>query len=415
MFRSSGREELGAGRLSSVADAYVEYLRHRGHRDATVRMYVHCAEHFAHWLAENRLPVARIDESLVHRFVGEHLPSCNCPDPCQRTAHAVHTAIVHLLRVLRSEGWIPNAPIQTVPAVHEEVERYDAYLREVCGLASATRISRRMWVKKFLLDRFKRRAIAVTKLKPGDIVNFVAGRTSDYAPGTAGVIGCALRSYLRFRAVDSGEHVESLVAAVPTVAHWRLEGLPSRLTSKEVRAFLSAFDRRTASGLRGYAIARCLTDLGLRAHEVAQIELGDLNWRQGVLTIRAGKSRRSDVLPLPESTGRAIVEYLRRGRPVCTSRALFVRHRSPLNAPISPSIVRCTVRLAFSRAGLAARYSGTHVLRRTAATRMLYAGASLKEIADVLRHRSLDTTQAYTKVDLPRLASLAAPWPGRPV
>jgi site-specific recombinase XerD len=213
--------------------------------------------------------------------------------------------------------------------------------------------------------------------------------------------------------LDAGEDVRSLVAAVPTVAHWRLAGLPSRLTAEEVRAFLSSFDRSTAPGLRGFAIARCLADLGLRANEVAGLELGDLDWSQGTVTIRGGKLRRADVLPLPEATGQAIVEYLRRGRPACTSRALFVRHRAPLHGPITPSIVRCTVRMGFSRAGLAGRYSGTHVLRRTAATQMLCAGASLKDIADVLRHRSLDTTQTYTKVDLPRLAALAVPWPGR--
>ena len=153
-------------------------------------------------------------------------------------------------------------------------------------------------------------------------------------------------------------------------------------------------------------------DLGLRANEVARIELDDLNWYEGTLRIRTTKSRRVDLLPLPVPTGQAIVQYLRNARPKTASRTLFVRHRAPMDVPVSTAVVRGTVRLAFARCGLSARYSGTHVLRRTAATRWLEAGANLKDIADLLRHRCLDTSTIYAKVDLAKLAVIAAPWPG---
>jgi site-specific recombinase XerD len=139
--------------------------------------------------------------------------------------------------------------------------------------------------------------------------------------------------------------------------------------------------------------------------------LDDFNWQDGTVRIRAGKSRRADVLPLPVLTGQAIVAYLRQTRPSSTSRAVFVRDRAPLDAPITPEIVRYAMQMAFARGGLA-RYTGTHVLRRTMATQMRQAGASLKQIADVLRHRSLDTTTIYTKIDRPQLATVAAPWSG---
>jgi integrase len=235
--------------------------------------------------------------------------------------------------------------------------------------------------------------------------------TNHYSPGTAGVLGSALRSYLRYRAVRCEDRVEKLVAAVPTVARWRLATVPAHLTSEEIGRFLDTFDRHSASGQRGYAMARCLSDMGLRASEVAAIQLDDLNWREGTLTIGYAKSRRADVLPLPVATGKAIVQYLRGARPQSANRALFVRHRAPFDAPIRAEFVRGAVRRAFARCGLD-RYTGTHVLRHSAAMRMRCAGASLKEIADVLRHRSLDTTRIYTKVDLPGLAAVAAPWPG---
>jgi site-specific recombinase XerD len=141
------------------------------------------------------------------------------------------------------------------------------------------------------------------------------------------------------------------------------------------------------------------------------MQLEDLRWREGTLAVSGGKSRRTDVLPLPDPTGRAIVDYLHHARPHSDSRALFLRHRAPFDAAITAEFVRGAVRRAFASCGLADRYTGTHVLRHTAAQRMLCAGASLKEVADVLRHRSLDTTSIYTKVDLPRLVAIAAPWP----
>ena len=159
-------------------------------------------------------------------------------------------------------------------------------------------------------------------------------------------------------------------------------------------------------------MARCLADLGLRTQEVAALQLDNFHWQEGTLLIRSGKSRRAHWLPLPVVTGQAIVQYLQGARSPSPSRALFVRHRAPFHLPVDGSIVRYALRTAFERCGLAHRYSGPHQLRHSVATQMLCAGASLKEIADLLRHQSLDTTMIYTKVDLPRLASVAAPWPG---
>jgi integrase/recombinase XerD len=408
----SYRDWLGSSVLSQSADAYVGYLQDHRYCPATVRAYLHSIEHFAHWITEQRIPLRSVDEVLAHCFVTEHLPTCHCPDPCQRNVATVRPALAHLLHVLRGECRIPGRHTLVPQAIQEELERFDAHLESVCGLASATRTSRRMWVGKFLVDHFGRTPIEVELIEPGDIVEFMVRPTNRYRPGTAGVLGSALRSYLRFRALSDGDRVDALVSAVPTVAQWRLATVPAYLTPDEVARFLDTFDRHTASGQRGYAMARCLVDMGLRAGEVAAIQLDDLNWCDGTLIIGRGKSRRADVLPLPVPTGKAIVQYLREARPQSKNRALFLRHRAPLNTPITAEFVRGAVRRAYARCGLAGRFTGTHVLRHSAAVRMRCAGASLKEIADVLRHRSLDTTMIYSKVDLPKLAAVAAPWPG---
>lgn len=144
---------------------------------------------------------------------------------------------------------------------------------------------------------------------------------------------------------------------------------------------------------------------------MAHLQLDDVDWRTGTLHIH-GKGRRVDVLPLPGLTGQAIADYLRHGRPSTTRRELFVRHRPPANTAADLDIVRNAIRYAAQRCGLQARIRGTHILRRTAACRMVQAGTPFKEIADLLRHRSLDTTTIYAKVDLPALRRVALPWPG---
>ncbi|MGA9965597.1 MAG: site-specific integrase [Terriglobales bacterium] len=206
--------------------------------------------------------------------------------------------------------------------------------------------------------------------------------------------------------------MESLLAAVPSAACWRLAALPQYLEADELALLMAGFDRKLPQQQRDYAIVRCLVDLGLRACEVAALRLDDIDWKNGTLTVHTGKSQRSDVLPLPSATGRAIVEYLHKARPATESRAVFVRHRAPLHLPVNASVIRSVVRQAAVRSSLTHRLHGPHRLRHTAATRMLHRGASLKQIADILRHRSLDTTAIYAKVDVPRLATIAQPWPG---
>ena len=162
--------------------------------------------------------------------------------------------------------------------------------------------------------------------------------------------------------------------------------------------------------MRADAIVRCALDLGLRSGEVARIGLDDINWRAGTITLRHTKGRREDVLPLPMATGKAIAAYLKHERPTTGNRAVFVRHVAPRDEPVGPDLVRKTIRQAYARAGLP--YTRSHLLRHTMANRLLASGSSLKEVADVLRHRSLNTTLIYAKLDSRKLIEVALPWPG---
>jgi integrase len=157
-------------------------------------------------------------------------------------------------------------------------------------------------------------------------------------------------------------------------------------------------------------MVRCLVDLGLRSSEVVGLRLNDIDWQAGTVRLAKAKSRRKDVLPLPYETGQAISSYLISERPQTASRAVFVRHVAPYGKPIGTGVVQRAVRAAYRRCGLP--HTRVHILRHSVASRLLNAGTPLKEIADVLRHRSLDTSAIYTKVDTARLTAIALPWPG---
>lgn len=402
------RASLKLSILEKHLSEYCAYLDRHGYAHNTKRVYVCAVAHFARWIDCKRTKLAALDEHTVARFIREHLPHCDCPYPVRRCIHEIRAALRHLIAVLRASSAIAE-PRDNQSATDAELALFDEYMKRICGLARNTRSQRVRILRSFLAQRFGSGPIVAQQIQPADLRQFVL-RGNPRSAGTLQVIGGALRCYLRFRAMG-GDRVHHLMESLPSVAHWRLAGLPEVLTETEIQQLLDSFQQLTCSPKRAYAMVRCLTDLGLRASEVVHLRLEDIDWRAGTIRVSTNKSRRVDISPLLPETGIAIAEYLRTERPPTANRSLFVRHVAPHDKPIGPGVVRRAVREAYQRCGWT--HSRVHILRHSLASRLLRAGAPLKEIADVLRHRSLDTSMIYTKVDLNRLAAVALPWPGR--
>jgi site-specific recombinase XerD len=278
------------------------------------------------------------------------------------------------------------------PLDSDLIARYRASLVER-GLSASIQHVYVVTAKAFLAGRIP------STLTSADVTRFV----HQARPCNAGLLS-SLRAILRFL-FQAGETSQQLVHAIPSMPTWKLASLPKALEPAQVRAVLSICDRRTVEGRRDHLVVLLMLRLGLRACEVAALSLDDIDWVEGEVRIR-GKGTVGR-LPLPADVGRAIVDYLRRSRPATSLRALFLTVHAPIRAATSPTIVSIAGRI-LRRAGLS---GGGHRLRHTAATSMLRLGASLTEVAQVLRHRHLATTAIYAKVDRDALRDLAPPWP----
>jgi site-specific recombinase XerD len=235
-----------------------------------------------------------------------------------------------------------------------------------------------------------------------------ASRSSGWA--TAKKCTTALRAFLRFL-IAEGRCASGLEAAIPVLAHWRLAVLPRYLQEEDVERLIESCDRRSPVGRRDRAILLLLARLGLRAGDVVQMRLSDVDWKGACIHV-CGKGRRPTRLPLTKEVGQALVGYLKDGRPQTQSDAVFIRSRAPFQPFRSHCAVSVIVGAALRRAGVKRPSRGAaHLLRHSVATSMLRHGASLQEVAALLRHRSIETTQIYAKVDVTALRKIVQPWP----
>jgi site-specific recombinase XerD len=283
-------------------------------------------------------------------------------------------------------------------------------LRDARALARSTIVNYVPFIRGFLTDRFGDGPIRLARLSAGDVVRFVQRQARQLHLKRAKLLTAALRSFLRY-ARYRGEVARDLAAAVPIVANWSMSSIPRAIGAEQIRQLLASIDRRTAIGRRDYAILLLLARLGLRSGEVAFLELDDIDWDAGQVSVR-GKGGQRTGLPLPVDVGAAIAAYLHHGRPRSTSRRVFLRSKAPVRGFLGQCAIGSIVRHALQRAGIQAPTTGAHQFRHALATQMLRRGASLTEIGEVLRHRSLQTTTIYAKVDLNALRTLALPWPG---
>jgi integrase/recombinase XerD len=388
------------GPLEPYVTGFAGELFRQGYTRSSAEQQVCFIAHLDRWLSAVGVGLAELGGSVIERFLAE-----------RRAAGYVEyrsvKALQPLLDYLAPLGVLP-VPLEVRPGpVEDLLGRYGDYLLVERGLTAGTVGGYLYCVRPFVAARARGDVLDLAGMIGADVNGFVLAACAGRSVGSAKLIVCALRSLLGWLHL-TGVVPVSLAAAVPSVAGWRLSGLPKGLEPAQLRRLLTACDRRTPTGRRDYAVMLLLARLGLRAGEVAGLELDDIDWRGGELVI-VGKGNRAERLPLPADVGAAVAAYLRRGRPrTAEGRSVFVRVHAPHRGLTTGGVTMVVFDTA-QRAGLGRIHA--HRLRHTAATAMLRAGSPLAEVGQVLRHRSPLTTAIYAKVDRDALAVLAQPWP----
>ncbi len=395
--------------LAPHLDAFAAHLANGGYSAQTTRNHFLGVAHFARWMTQCALPVSLLDERSVQQFLGIHLSHCSCPPPALSDPSKHRSSLGHLMVVLRRQGVVAEVPPAIGP-IPDELRRFDEHMRNARGLSEGTRRGCLRWIERLLQHKFAGEELVFAKLQPEDLRKFIAIQLGLLGSvSNAMSLASALRTYFGYRTI-CGDQVHGLLGVISAPARWRLASLPRGLKPDEVDRLLASFNSSIPSPLRGYAIVRCALDLGLRSGEVTNLQLTDIDWKAGTITLKHTKSLRVDVLPLPAPTGQALAAYVQHERPKTSNPFIFVRLLPPRDAPLGASGIRAVISNAFRRIGLS--HGRTHALRHTMACRLLDRGSSLKEVADVLRHRSLNTSLIYVKLDTPRLAAVALAWPG---
>jgi integrase/recombinase XerD len=384
------------GLFGPYVDSFSESLAARGYTVDTIRGLLSGARAFGQWLAGRRRALEDVDDRLAACF----LKKAVCAESHRKT---LRLSVQHVIAFLRARGVIaPAAPPPSEPKVLLE---FGEWMRAHRGVRTST-AHLYLSIVRGLIHELRG---DIRRLTPRRLRAFILTRARPHGHKRAGAIVTASRMFVRFL-VASGKCDPDLVAAVPAVASWRETSVPRHLPPTDVERLIASCDPTTPDGLRDRAVLLLLARLGLRAGDVASLTLDAFDW-QGARLLVAGKGRREDWLPLPQDVGDAVLAYIKTARPRIHGEAVFFTLLAPF-VPIRVWVVSTIVARAIRRAGVSSPKHGAHVLRHSAAVRMLREGSSLAEIGAVLRHASIETTFHYAKVDRDLLLEIAMPWPG---
>lgn len=389
----------------ALLDAFAGHLIQCGYSRSQGSRHLRAAAHLLRWFDQQELSFTEIDAATVNRFE-QHLGQCQC----------VGFAGMHrdkLMRGIRAFiTYQEGRPLCTATGGQDDEnspalwEPFSCWMREQRGASERTLRDYRDYLKHLLLDI----GDDPSKLDSTCLRRFILELGRNGGSARVKSTTSALRMFVRFL-IAKGRCTSGLDEAIPSVAYWRLSSLPRYLQQDEVEHVLASPNSRTSGGKRDKAILLLLARLGLRAGDVAQLRLADIDWRAATICV-CGKNRRQTLLPLTQEVGDAIVDYLLHGRPTTASDHIFVRSIAPFRPFRDTRGISDIAKLALRRAGVETPARGAaHVLRHSAAASMLRQGASLQDIAAVLRHQSVVSTQIYAKVDVVALQELAQPWP----
>lgn len=391
--------------LKSHLTEFTQQLTEQGYTPLSINGYINSISHFGTWLNKRGVLLKEINSEIFQKFT-EH--RCYCTKNGRRT-HTLSKKYIsrvqkfitflHQQGVLQDQFEIINSPLPLLLLKFKE----SLQLR---GLSERTSY------------RYIHSVNIILPLLGNDPKNYnatlikqtILKLSKQYSPGGLKSITTSLRNYLRFLVTEE-LCTPDLDTVVPSVASWSLSSMPKYLNAKELKKIIDSCDTSTSKGIRDKAIILLLSRIGLRAGDIINMKLEDINWHNGTLHL-FGKGHREDCLPLPQDAGDATLDYINKVRPLLDRPEVFFCINAPYRPLNTSGAVSAIVAKAITRSGInPPKYCGAHILRHTAATQMLRSGATLEAISSILRHQTLDMTGYYAKVDIPMLEKIVQPWP----
>jgi len=389
-----------SGPLAVHVSELVGCLADRGYTSKSTVEHVRRLAQVSRWLEREGLELEAVDEALVVGLVGALHAAGKGQSLTPRSFRV-------LLDFLRSQGIVPSARVRVPTPMEVLLDGYRNYLVVERALAAVTITGYMATAGWFVSEACANDPCRVAALSAADVSRFVVGVGRVRGPRSVNEAVVGVRSLLRYFYLK-GLIDRPLAQAAPWLARGRTATLPRTLQPGVTALLLASCDPGTLVGVRDFAVLTLFVRLGLRVGEVTAMEVGDIDWRRGEVTVRS-KGGWRDPLPLPVDVGDALVAYLSRRGPGGECRQVFLRVRAP-RGPMAMTDIRAVVRRACKRVGI--DDTSTHRLRHGLACDMLRHGAPLFEIGQVLRHRDLETTAVYAKVDFAALATVAQHWPG---
>ena len=398
---------LRAGLSGPYIDGFAKSLSERGYAHSTAIRYLRAASRLGVFVQRRDGVLAEINVSTLQAF-RRHLLFGRCPRGSGgKTAYHAHFGVKLFHRYLIQRGICPSPSLAT-GAEHSVPSLVSSF---------ATWYQRHRGVSQPTVRQYSRGATQLLAGLGEDVRTWSVHSLRAFLLDQANQCGAeaiqklitSLRAFLRYLSF-CGEARPDLDRAIPAIAHWRLASLPPCLSADELKRLIAACDGDTPTRCRDRAIILLLSRLGLRAGDVAQLRGPDVDWENGTLQVM-GKGRYQVRLPLPQDAGDALLRYLGCRPRVDHADRIFLRGIAPFRPFVSGDGVSGVVSRALQRAGIEAPTQGAHLLRHTAATEMLRSGVPLDKIGLVLRHRSIDMSAYYAKVDVALLRQIAQPWP----
>jgi site-specific recombinase XerD len=392
-------ERLRRGAAGGYLDDFSDWLANSGYAVSTILSYLYAAERFLTWARSNGLEVPTLNPDNL----SDYRISLAATNPVGRRAHEGGNAYCGARRFvvfLRHLGVVADVQPVDPPLLLD----FGVWMRQHRGVTQTTITGYCRVLRPFL---------HVLGDQPEDYTAaqlraFVLARSQGYSHSQAEKVVTAVRMFVRFL-VATAHCADALRHAIPRLARWRQAALPSYLKPAEIEQIIAGCDPSTPMGARDRAILLLLARLALRCGDVVALRLDDIDWPHGRLRV-SGKARWEVWLPLPQEIGDALLHYLEKARPMVDQEAVFLISHAPYT-PLQSRQISQTAERVIRRAGVDAPSHGAHLFRHSAATALLRQGYSLQAIGSLLRHRDVDTTAIYAKVDVDALRQVVLPWP----